>query len=92
MLRLLTNYAENKTAAGLKTAYATAYKSEVRTDENGKATFTELPVGMYLVIETKTPQAVTMPVEPFLVSIPMTRIGDKIRALITKTKKNGCMM
>ena len=42
-----TNYAENKTAAGLKTAYATAYKSEVRTDENGKATFTELPVGMY---------------------------------------------
>ncbi len=72
-----TNYAENKTAAGLKTAYATAYKSEVRTDENGKATFTELPVGMYLVIETKTPQAVTMPVEPFLVSIPMTRIGDK---------------
>lgn len=72
-----TNYAENKTAAGLKTAYATAYKSEVRTDENGKATFTELPVGMYLVIETKTPQAVTVPVEPFLVSIPMTRIGDK---------------
>lgn len=71
-----TNYAENKTAAGLKTAYATAYKSEVRTDENGKATFTKLPVGMYLVIETKTPQAVTMPVEPFLVSIPMTRIGD----------------
>ena len=72
-----TNYTTNKTAAGLKTAYATAYKSEVRTDENGKATFTELPVGMYLVIETKTPQAVTMPVEPFLVSIPMTRIGDK---------------
>ena len=67
-----TNYTTNKTAAGLKTAYATAYKAEVRTDENGKATFTELPVGMYLVIETKTPQAVTVPVEPFLVSIPMT--------------------
>ena len=82
-----TNYAENKTAAGLNTAYATAYKSEVRTDENGKATFTELPVGMYLVIETKTPQAVTMPVEPFLVSIPMTRIGDKTTGADNQNQK-----
>lgn len=82
-----TNYAENKTAAGLKTAYATAYKSEVLTDENGKATFTELPVGMYLVIETKTPQAVTMPVEPFLVSIPMTRIGDKTTGADNQNQK-----
>lgn len=82
-----TNYAENKTAAGLKTAYATAYKSEVRTDENCKATFTELPVGMYLVIETKTPQTVTMPVEPFLVSIPMTRIGDKATGADNQNQK-----
>lgn len=82
-----TNYAENKTAAGLKTAYATAYKSEVRTDENGKATFTELPVGMYLVIETKTSQAVTVPVEPFLVSIPMTRIGDKTTSTDNQNQK-----
>lgn len=82
-----TNYTTNKTAAGLKTAYATAYKSEVRTDENGKATFTELPVGMYLVIETKTPQAVTMPVEPFLVSIPMTRIGDKTTSTDNQNQK-----
>lgn len=82
-----TNYAENKTAAGLKTAYATAYKSEVLTDENGKATFTKLPVGMYLVIETKTPQAVTMPVEPFLVSIPMTRIGDKTTGADNQNQK-----
>ena len=82
-----TNYTTNKTAAGLKTAYATAYKSEVRTDENGKATFTGLPVGMYLVIETKTPQAVTMPVEPFLVSIPMTRIGDKTTSTDNQNQK-----
>ena len=82
-----TNYTTNKTAAGLKTAYATAYKSEVRTDENGKATFTELPVGMYLVIETKTSQAVTVPVEPFLVSIPMTRIGDKTTSTDNQNQK-----
>lgn len=67
--------------------YATAYKSEVRTDENGKATFTELPVGMYLVIETKTPQTVTMPLEPFLVSIPMTRIGDKTTSTDNQNQK-----
>ena len=82
-----TNYTTNKTAAGLKTAYATAYKAEMLTDENGKATFTELPVGMYLVIETKTPQAVTMPVEPFLVSIPMTRIGDKTTGADNQNQK-----
>ena len=82
-----TNYTTNKTAAGLKTAYATAYKAAVLTDENGKATFTELPVGMYLVIETKTPQAVTVPVEPFLVSIPMTRIGDKTTSTDNQNQK-----
>lgn len=82
-----TNYTTNKTAAGLKTAYATAYKAEVLTDENGKATFTKLPVGMYLVIETKPPQAVTMPVEPFLVSIPMTRIGDKTTSADNQNQK-----
>ena len=72
-----TNYAENKTAAGLKTdGSVTLSKAEVLTKEDGKAEFTGLEVGMYLVIETQAPQAVTVPVEPFLVSIPMTRIGD----------------
>ena len=52
-------------------------ENEKLTNENGMVKFSGLKVGMYLVIETKTPQAVTVPVEPFLVSIPMTRIGDK---------------
>ena len=51
-------------------------ENEKFTDENGMAKFNGLKVGMYLVIETQAPQAVTVPVEPFLVSIPMTRIGD----------------
>lgn len=51
-------------------------ENEKFTDENGMAKFDGLKVGMYLVIETQAPQAVTVPVEPFLVSIPMTRIGD----------------
>ena len=74
--KYFTNYDTDKTAAGLKTGYA-AYGAQKFTGADGKVSFTGLPVGMYLVIETKTPQAVTVPVEPFLVSIPMTRIGDE---------------
>ena len=87
-----TDYTKDKTAAGLKKGYKIPYKTQELTDADGKATFADLAVGMYLVIETKTPQAVTVPVEPFLVSIPMTRIGDKATGADTKTKKNGCMM
>ena len=40
----------------------------------GKATVNEagIPLGLYLVIETKTPDQVTTPCQPFLVSVPMT--------------------
>ena len=48
---------------------------EKKTDKAGKVEFTGLEVGLYLVIETTLPQAVTQKAEPFLVSIPMTRIG-----------------
>lgn len=48
---------------------------EKKTDEHGKVEFTGLHVGLYLVIETTLPQAVTQKADPFLVSIPMTRIG-----------------
>lgn len=47
-----------------------------KTDAEGAAQFNNLPVGMYLVIETNKVQSVTKTVTPFLVSIPMTRIGD----------------
>lgn len=50
--------------------------TETMTDKNGQVTFDKLPVGMYLVMETTTPSVVKSPVAPFLVSIPMTRIGD----------------
>lgn len=48
---------------------------EKKTDVDGKVEFTGLKVGLYLVIETTLPQAVTKKADPFLVSIPMTRIG-----------------
>lgn len=70
-------YDQDNTAEGLKPEYKKNSKPQELTNEQGVAKFSSLDVGMYLVIETKTPQAVTVPVEPFLVSIPMTRIGDK---------------
>lgn len=46
------------------------------TDENGIASFTELPIGLYVVVETGTPDKVTSPVKPFLVSVPMTKASS----------------
>lgn len=46
------------------------------TGENGIASFTELPLGLYVVVETGTPDKVTSPVKPFLVSVPMTKASS----------------
>lgn len=42
------------------------------TSTNGVVTFSNLPLGMYVIIETNAPDKVVTPCEPFLVSIPMT--------------------
>lgn len=49
---------------------------EKKTNEKGEVTFNELEVGLYLVVETTKPAAVTEEVEPFLVSVPMTKVGE----------------
>lgn len=57
----------------------TEYKSfgvEQKTDATGVTTFNQLEVGLYLVVETTKPAAVTEAVAPFLVSVPMTRVGE----------------
>lgn len=65
-----------KEATG-KGADATVGKvGTAKTNAEGAAQFNNLPVGMYLIIETNKVQSVTKTVTPFLVSIPMTRIGD----------------
>ena len=46
------------------------------TGEDGIASFTELPLGLYVVVETGTPDKVTSPVKPFLVSVPMTKASS----------------
>ena len=47
-------------------------KKTVTTNNNGIAEFKNLDLGLYVVIETKTPAKVTTPEDPFLVSVPMT--------------------
>lgn len=52
-------------------------KSEVKTDNAGIAKFDNLALGFYVVVETTTPDKVTTPVDPFIVSVPMTtKDGD----------------
>lgn len=80
------NYDTDKTAEGLRSGID-AYRPEVFTDKDGMAKFDGLDVGMYLVIETQAPQAVTVPAEPFLVSIPMTRIGDTAEGEASQNQK-----
>lgn len=77
-------YAEKDTTSGdykLRDGVSVPLVGKKNTDANGVATFDKdasdqnLPLGLYLVMETKSPDQVTTPCEPFLVSVPMTRVG-----------------
>ena len=71
----VTTYVEN---GKIKSAYSDKiFGEEVKTNNDGIAEFKALDLGFYVVIETTTPDKVTTPVTPFLVSIPMTTVdGD----------------
>ncbi len=59
------------------------------TDENGHASVSDLPLGLYLIVETKVPEMVTSTTSPFFVSLPMTSIdGDKWIYDVTVYPKN----
>ena len=45
------------------------------TDENGRTKQPNLPVGLYLCVETAVPEMVTSTVNPFFVSLPMTTVS-----------------
>ena len=49
--------------------------SEKKTTKDGTTTFNDLELGLYLVVETTKPKSVTSAVTPFLVSVPMTKVG-----------------
>ena len=46
------------------------------TNKKGEVKFGNLDIGLYVVVETKKPAAVTEAVTPFLVSVPMTKVGE----------------
>lgn len=44
------------------------------TDTDGVSTISGLELGLYLAVETTTPAAVTSAIQPFLISVPMTKV------------------
>ena len=60
-----------KVAEGTTNAEGIATLNKDIRDEGS----TGLPLGLYLVVETQSPASVTTRCKPFLVSVPMTRIG-----------------
>ena len=86
-----TSEALNKALAAALAANATTVKDALetymasqdgaivmaKTDENGKTIQRNLPVGLYLCVETAVPEMVTSTTNPFFVSLPMTTVsGD----------------
>lgn len=60
--------------------------SPVTTNTAGVAEFKDIELGLYVVIETKTPPAVTKAVTPFLVSVPMTKVETDANSKKTATE------
>lgn len=67
----------NNTKDAIKSGetYSTAVAT-VTTNDKGIASFPGLDLGLYVVVETGTPDKVTSPVKPFLVSVPMTKASN----------------
>ena len=59
------------------------HKSE-KTSKDGTVTFKDLELGLSLVVESEKPVTVPEAVEPFLVSVPMTRIGKDGKTIPTE--------
>ena len=91
-----TEYAEKDTATGgykLKSGVSLPEVGSKTTDASGIVQFgkvqgedgeTEvLPLGLYLVLETETPDSVRTACEPFFVSVPMTKVSDDANGGLT---------
>ena len=53
------------------------------TNTSGVVKFEKLPLGLYLVLETETPDSVKTACEPFFVSVPMTKVSDDANGGLT---------
>lgn len=84
-------YAEKDTTTGgykLKTGVSATEFGSKKTDASGVVQFGKvqeevLPLGLYLVLETETPDSVRTACEPFFVSVPMTKVSDDANGGLT---------
>lgn len=53
------------------------------TNTSGVVKFEKLPLGLYLVLETETPDSVKTACVPFFVSVPMTKVSDDTNGALT---------
>ena len=53
------------------------------TNTSGVVKFEKLPLGLYLVLETETPDSVKTACKPFFVSVPMTKVSDDANGGLT---------
>ena len=81
--KLNSNVAETVAEVGSKTTDASGivqFGKETDKDGQKKA---GLPLGLYLVLETETPDSVRTACEPFFVSVPMTKVSDDTNGGLT---------
>ena len=79
-------YAEKNTTTGgykLKSGVTVTEVGSKTTDTSGVVKFEELPLGLYLVLETETPDSVKTACEPFFVSVPMTKVSTDANGGLT---------
>lgn len=80
--KLKSGVAETVTEVGSKTTDASGIVQFGKVP--GKDGETEvLPLGLYLVLETETPDSVRTACEPFFVSVPMTKVSDDTNGGLT---------
>ena len=84
----VSDYVEN---GAIKSQYESGkIGNEVITKSDGIAKFEDLALGFYVVVETTTPDLVTDPMDPFIVSVPMTTAdGDSWLYDVHVYPKNG---
>ena len=72
--KLTSNNTATKDALEKSISSNNGSKALALTDKTGKTSASKLDLGLYLAVETKTPEEVTYTVDPFFVSIPMTDV------------------
>lgn len=80
------DYAEPDTTTGgykLRSDVTATVVDSKTTNASGVVKFEKLSLGLYLVLETKTPDSVKAACVPFFVSVPMTKVSTDTNGALT---------